>query len=70
LKITNDSIFAGQIKTVITSVLGLFILGGVRATPALIIGLTVNTTGGALYALAKLRESKPIPASVDVKGKV
>merc|ERR1719412_962427 len=45
-------------KSVLQTVIGLFTFGGVKFHPLNILGLILNTIGGALYSYVKYRESE------------
>jgi len=46
----------GQIKSLVSTILGLFTFGGVPVTPSLALGLTVSTLGGLWYGYVKYEE--------------
>merc|ERR1711899_244992 len=48
----------GVAKSVLQTVIGFFTFGGVRFHPLNILGLVLNTIGGALYSYVKYRESE------------
>lgn len=49
----------GVVKSVLTTIIGFFTFGGVPATLLTILGVSLNTSGGALYSYAKYLEKKP-----------
>lgn len=46
----------GVVKGVLTTIIGFYTFGGVAATPLTLIGVSLNTLGGALYSYAKYSE--------------
>ncbi|KAJ7537820.1 hypothetical protein O6H91_11G023300 [Diphasiastrum complanatum] len=48
----------GAMKGVVSSVLGFFILGGLKVTPLVVAGISMNTFGGIWYAVLKYYERK------------
>ena len=46
------------IKSVLTTLIGLFVFGGVHVTPLGALGIVLNTAGGVLYTMFKCLEAK------------
>lgn len=46
----------GVVKGVLTTIIGFFTFGGVQATPLVLMGVLLNTLGGAAYSYAKYTE--------------
>lgn len=57
--ITNSALsttIVGTLRSVVGTILGFFLLGGVKVTPLIIIGVTTNTAGGVWYTMVKYRQ--------------
>ena len=50
------SSLVGVVKGVLTTIIGFFTFGGVQATPLVLMGVLLNTLGGAAYSYAKYTE--------------
>ena len=50
--------YAGQMKDILTTGLGMFIFGDVTFEPKNVIGVSVGLTGGLLYAYFSYRDSQ------------
>eukprot|EP00850_Spirogloea_muscicola_P010343 SM000060S19675 [mRNA] locus=s60:512391:514787:+ [translate_table: standard] len=46
----------GTLRSVFGTILGFFVLGGVKATVLIVTGVTVNTAGGIWYTVTKYKE--------------
>eukprot|EP00271_Cylindrocystis_brebissonii_P009103 TRINITY_DN23753_c0_g1_i1.p1 TRINITY_DN23753_c0_g1~~TRINITY_DN23753_c0_g1_i1.p1 ORF type:complete len:373 (+),score=66.26 TRINITY_DN23753_c0_g1_i1:458-1576(+) len=57
--ITNSALsttIVGTLRSVVGTILGFWVLGGVKATPLILSGVTVNTAGGVWYTVVKFRQ--------------
>jgi hypothetical protein len=52
-ELTTDT---GQLKNILSTVLGLFLFGGVVLTPSLTVGLLMSTIAGCWYGYVKYEE--------------
>ncbi|CAM6128595.1 unnamed protein product [Calypogeia fissa] len=48
----------GAMKALLSSILGFFLLGGVKVTPLVVAGIAMNTMGGIWYAFAKYKQKQ------------
>lgn len=59
--ITNSALsttIVGALRSVVGTVLGFFVLGGVKATPLIIVGVSANTAGSVWYTVVKYRQKR------------
>ena len=55
----------GVVKSVLTTLIGFFTFGGVPVTFFTIMGVSLNTFGGALYSYAKYLEKRSVLQSIN-----
>jgi len=53
-----STLIVGNLKAVLTTLLGFLLFGRVNVQPLGVLGILINTTGGVLYSMAKLQESR------------
>lgn len=59
----------GVAKSVLQTIIGFFTFGGVRFHPLNILGLILNTIGGALYSYVKYQEGEHKKRQLELKEK-
>lgn len=48
----------GTLRSVLATVAGFFVFGGVKGTPSILLGVTTNTVGGVWYTMIKYKEKQ------------